>query len=121
MELRKIKTIVARLLKENEGLRGNDDLFYLEVLRKTHPYWNSGRITTNIENMPIGEFFSERKNMKMPSFESVRRSRAKIMEEHPELKPCEKVQKGREVQREKYCDMATNWKGLQIKAKGGLI
>jgi hypothetical protein len=51
--------------------------------------------------------------MKLPSFESVRRSRAKIMEEHPELKPCEQVQKGREIQREKYYDLATNWKDLK--------
>ena len=113
MELKDTKTLVENLLREYPALRGNDDVLYLEVLRKTHPYWNSGRITTNIENMPIGEFFSERKNMKLPSFESVRRSRAKIMEEHPELKPSEKVQKGREIQREKYYDMAKNWESLK--------
>ena len=113
MELKQLKGFVEYLLREYPALRGNDDVLYLEVLRRVHPYWNNGRITTNIENMPIGEFFSERRNMKLPSFESVRRSRAKIMEEHPELKPCEKVQKGREIQREKYHDMATNWKGLK--------
>ena len=75
MELKDTKTLVENLLREYPALRGNDDVLYLEVLRKVHPYWNSGRITTNIENMPIGEFFSERKNMKLPSFESVRRSR----------------------------------------------
>ena len=108
MEIKDTKAFVEYLLREYPALRGNDDLLYLEVLRRVHPYWNNGRITTNIENMPIGEFFSERKNMKLPSFESVRRSRAKIMEEHPELKPCEKVQKGREEQREKFYKMATN-------------
>ena len=113
MELKQLKAFVEYLLREYPALRGNDDLLYLEVLRRVHPYWNNGRITTNIENMPIGEFFAERKNMKLPSFESVRRSRAKIMEEHPELKPSEKVQKEREIQREKYYDMATNWKGLK--------
>lgn len=113
MELKQLKGFVEYLLREYPALRANDDMLYLEVLRKVHPSWNSGRITTNIENMPIGEFFSERRNMKLPSFESVRRSRAKIMEEHPELKPCEKVQKGREIQREKYYDMATDWKNLK--------
>ena len=113
MELKATKDLVELLLREYPALRANDDLLYLEVLRKVPPHWNSGRITTNIENMPIGEFFSERKNMKLPSFESVRRSRAKIMEEHPELKPCEKVQKGRQIQREKYYDLATNWKNLK--------
>lgn len=113
MDLKNTKDLVEQLLRDYPALRANDDVLYLEVLRKVHPYWNSGRITTNIENMPIGEFFSERKNMKLPSFESVRRSRAKIMEEHPELKPSEKEQKGREIQREKYYDMATNWKDLK--------
>ena len=113
MELKQLKGFVEYLLREYPALRENDDVLYLEVLRRVHPSWNNGRITTNIENMPIGEFFSERRNMKLPSFESVRRNRAKIMEEHPELKPCEKVQKGREIQRDKYHDMYSNWKNLK--------
>ena len=113
MELKQLKGFGEYLLREYPALRENDDVLYLEVLRRVHPYWISGRITTIIENMPIGEFFSERKNMKLPSFESVRRSRAKIMEEHPELKPCEQVQKGREIQREKYHDMYSKWKNLK--------
>lgn len=107
MEIKDTKAFVEYLLREYPALRESDDELYLEVLRRVHPSWNNGRITTNIENMPIGEFFSERKNMKLPSFESVRRSRAKIMEEHPELKPCEAVQKGREEQRERFYKMAT--------------
>lgn len=113
MELKKIKELVTKMLEEREELRGNDDLLYLEVIKKVHPAWNNGRITTNVENMTIGEFFKNRKTAGLPNLESVRRSRAKIMEEHPELKPCEKVQKGREIQREKYYDMATNWENLK--------
>jgi len=113
MELKDTKELVENLLREYPALRGNDDVLYLEVLRKFCPHWNNSRINTNIENVSIGEFFAERKKRKLPSFESVRRSRAKIMEEYPELKPCEKVQKGREIQRGKYYDMATNWKDLK--------
>ena len=113
MELKDTKTLVENLLREYPDLRGNDDLLYLEVLKKVHPHWSNARITTDIQNISIGEFFTMRKSAKLPNFESVRRSRAKIMEEHPELKPCEKVQKGREIQREKYYDMATNWKNLK--------
>lgn len=108
MELKDTKTLVENLLREYPALRGNDDVLYLEVLRKFSPHWNNSRINTNIENVSIGEFFAERKKRKLPSFESVRRSRAKIMEEHPELKPCEKVQKAREEQRERFYKMATN-------------
>lgn len=107
MELKDTKTLVENLLREYPALRGNDDVLYLEVLRKFSPHWNNSRINTNIENVSIGEFFAERKKRKLPSFESVRRSRAKIMEEHPELKPCEVVQKGREEQRERFYKMAT--------------
>ncbi len=113
MELRETKKLVEQLLREVPALRADDDLLFLEVLKKFSPHWNNSRINTNIENVSIGEFFAERKKRKLPSFESVRRSRAKIMEEHPELKPCEKVQEGREIQREKYYDMATNCKDLK--------
>ena len=102
MELKDTKTLVENLLREYPALRGNDDLLYLEVLRKTHPYWNSGRITTNVENMPIGEFFAERRNMRLPSFESVSRCRRKAQEENPELKPIEPVQIGREKKRDEF-------------------
>ena len=102
MELKDTKTLVENLLREYPALRGNDDVLYLEVLRKVHPYWNNGRITTNIENMPIGEFFAERRNLKLPSYEGVRRSRAKVMAEHPDLKPSEKIQKARKAQEEVY-------------------
>ena len=107
MEIKDTKAFVEYLLREYPALRGNDDVLYLEVLRKVHPYWNNGRITTNIENMPIGEFLSVRKNMKLPSFESVRRSRSKIMEEHPELRPAERVQESRKRQEEKFYKFAT--------------
>ena len=51
MDLKKIKDIVIEALKQNEEMRENDDLLYLEVLKKIHPHWNNGRITTNIENI----------------------------------------------------------------------
>ena len=107
MELKQLKDFVEYLLREYPALRGNDDVLYLEVLRKTHPYWNSGRITTNIENMPIGEFFSARKNMKLPTFESVSRCRRKAQEEINGLKPCERVQENRKRQEERFYNFAT--------------
>lgn len=107
MELKQLKGFVKYLLREYPALRGNDDVLYLEVLRRVHPYWNNGRITTNIENMPIGEFFSERKNMKLPTFESVSRCRRKAQEEHPELRPAERVQESRKRQEEKFYKFAT--------------
>ena len=109
MELKKIKDLVIETLKQGETFRENDDQLYYAIIVKIMPETESGLIG----DMPIRCFFANRKRLGLPSFESVRRSRAKIMEEHPELKPCEKVQKGREIQREKYYDMAKNWKDLK--------
>ena len=107
MEIIKIYDLVKKLLKEKEELRGNDDLLYLTVLRVVHPYWDNGRINTDIENAPIGEFFKMRKSLKLPTFESVTRCRRKVQEENAELKPCEWVQESRKRQEEKFYKFAT--------------
>ena len=108
MELKKIKELVTKLLSEKPELRASDDLLYLEVLKKVHPHWSNARITTNIENISIGEFFTMRKSAKLPNFESVRRSRQKAQEEHPELKPCEKVLEARKRNEENFYNFAVN-------------
>lgn len=97
MELKTIKEIVIKLLEENEALRGDDDLLYLEVLKKNY---------INVHNTSLQEFFTNRKRKGLPSFESIRRSRQKAQEENPALKPCEEIQKGREKQREKFYDFS---------------
>ena len=109
MELKKIKDLVIETLKQGETFRESDDELYFAVCVKV----NSRISDRLLSDMTVGEFFANSKKLGLPSFESVRRNRAKIMEEHPELKPCEKVQKGREIQREKYYDMAKNWKDLK--------
>lgn len=106
MELNILKDLVTALLQENEKLRGNDDLLYLSVIQNIHPYWNNGSITTNIQNITIGEFFTSRKSLNLPTFESVTRCRRKVQEESPALKPCEAIQKGREKQEEKFYDFS---------------
>lgn len=102
MEIIKLYDLVKKLLQEKEELRGDDDLLYLTVIRIVHPYWNNGRITTDIENATIGEFFTSRKSAKLPTFESVTRCRRKAQEEHPELKPCKKVQEARRTKQDEF-------------------
>lgn len=104
MEIIKLYDLVKKLLQEKEELRGDDDLLYLTVIRIVHPYWNNGRITTDIENATIGEFFTSRKSAKLPTFESVTRCRRKVQEEFPDLRPPKKVQEARRVQEEKFYD-----------------
>lgn len=102
MELKDLKTLVIEALKQDESFRENDDLLYLEILKKVHPYWNNGSIATNIEKVSIGEFFKARKNVKLPTYESVSRCRRKAQEENPALKPVEPVQIGREKKRDEF-------------------
>lgn len=108
MELKKIKELIAELLKKDEDLRGNDDLLYLAVIKTVHPSWNNGTITTNIQNMTIGEFFSCRKKLNLPNFETVRRTRQKAQEENESLRPCEEVQKARKEAEENFYNFAKN-------------
>ncbi len=102
MELKKIKDLVFETLKQGEVFRENDDKLYLAICVKVFSY-NDRCLTT----MTVGEFFTNRKRLGLPSFESVRRSRQKVMEEHPELKPCEKVLEARKKQEEKFYKFAT--------------
>lgn len=104
MELKKIKDIVIEALKQNEEMRGNDDLLYFTVLIKI----NSRTGSKNISDMTIGEFFTQRKMLGLPSFESVRRSRQKAQEENKNLRPSEKVQKARKIQEENFYKFAKN-------------
>lgn len=102
MEIIKLYDLVKKLLQEKEELRGDDDLLYLTVIRIVHPYWNNGRITTDIENATIGEFFTSRKSVKLPTFESVTRCRRKVQEEKPDLRPCKKVQEARRMKQDEF-------------------
>lgn len=109
MEIIKLYDLVKKLLQEKEELRGDDDLLYLSVIRIVHPYWNNGRITTDIENAAIGEFFTSRKSAKLPTFESVTRCRRKVQEERPDLRPSKKIQEARTRREEEFY----NWSKLK--------
>ena len=103
MELKKIKDLVFETLREGETFRENDDLLYMNVCIKVFSH-NDRCLTT----MTVGDFFTNRKRYGLPSFESVRRSRQKVMEEHPEMKPCEKVLEARKRNEENFYKFATN-------------
>lgn len=76
-DLLQVKRRVEMILEENPATRDSDDLLYLEVIRKAAP---------EAEHLSVGCFFRNRKNLEVPSFESVRRTRQKTQAERPELK-----------------------------------
>lgn len=93
MEIRKIETIVLQVMKKYPETRNDDFLLIYSVYRELN------------ENLAIMERFSEvminHKKYHLPSFHSITRSRRKIFEKYPELKP-EKVTKKRKEAEEEY-------------------
>lgn len=103
MELKQLKEIVIETLKQGETFRENDDQLYLAVCIKIF----SKKDLRNISEMSVGEFFTCRKRYGLPTYESVSRCRRKAQEEHPELRPAERVQESRKRQEEKFYNFAT--------------
>ena len=101
MELKQLKDLVTETLKQGESFRENDDLLYLTICVKL--FSNRGSIT----NMTVSEFFTCRKRYGLPTYESVSRCRRKAQEENPALRPREAIQKGREIQQERFYNFAT--------------
>lgn len=86
MKLKSVKKIVLDLLVYHPEFRNNDDVLYLAVINRLNPA---------LTNITLAEFLQIRKKNNIPSFESVRRSRALIQSENEKLKPCEVVQQHR--------------------------
>lgn len=103
MELKQLKDIVIETLKQGETFRENDDELYFAVCVKVNSRISDRLLT----DMTVGEFFGNRKRYGLPTFESVSRCRRKAQEENPALRPREAIQKGREVQQERFYNFAT--------------
>ena len=99
MELKNLSKIVIETLKQFDFTRGDDDLLYLNVLVKL-----DGKRPTEdlIVDMRLADFFTNRKRYGFPSFESVSRCRRKAQEEHPDLRPCEKIQEARRTKQDEF-------------------
>ncbi len=103
MELKQLKDIVIETLKQGETFRENDDELYFAVCVKVNSRISDRLLT----NMTVGEFFGNRKKYGLPTYESVSRCRRKAQEENPALRPREAIQKGREIQQDRFYNFAT--------------
>lgn len=86
------KEIVRKILEEVPEARGNDNILFSEFVKGYCPEIAPELIA------PVAIAFSEWKGF---SFESLRRSRQKIQQEHPELKPDARIVKNRELLQER--------------------
>ena len=82
-----------------EDLRARDDDVYLYI--KICNHFNADAL-----DKPFGQVLSCLKDYNLPPFETVRRSRQKNQEYHPELSASEEVKKLRDKTRKKYTEYA---------------
>lgn len=80
-----IENIVLEVLKENEEARNDDMKLYLLVCEKVNPFPSCD---LDIGSYSFASVMCHYRELKLPHFESVRRSRAKIQSEIPELAGC---------------------------------
>lgn len=77
-DIKKVKDVVREILVENEEARESDDLLYLLVCQEM--------CEKNLYKISFADAFLNRKELNLPPFESVRRSRQKWQEDCPILR-----------------------------------
>ena len=97
-KLKNTELVVEKILDANVAARGNDDILYLNVCEH---YLNGA------SEMRLKDFLNARNQTKCPSFVTVTRTRRKIFEKRPELKPKDMTQFRADAVHE-YVDYALN-------------
>lgn len=97
--------LVKAILEQDKRCRNSDSFLYFKVLSVV-----ASRKGVNLEDMSVPYFLLHLHGTEFPPFESVRRSRQKVQEHHPELSACEAVAEYR----------AENEKAVREYARGGV-
>ncbi len=97
MKLRNTKALVKSILEQNEATRNSDMILYYEVCR----HLNKAALLVD-----FGWAITHLEELKLPPFESVRRSRQKVQEECPYLAADDMVQVYRAENEQEYIDFA---------------
>lgn len=94
--MRNLKTIegkVKAILQKDEEARNDDMLLYLKVCNSC---------LKNTGAMPFAEVMAQYKNLGLPNFESVGRTRRKLQAKYPELAGNVRVKKLRKTREQAY-------------------
>jgi hypothetical protein len=81
-KLYETKALVKQVLEENERTRNSDNELYVEICYRVNP---------SVMRLPFEDVIGNLASFGLPPFESVRRSRQKLQEERPDLRPCDEV------------------------------
>ena len=100
--LKKIEDRVISILKTNVDARSDDMMSYLLVCNSFYSNENS------VGKMPFEVVMKNYKELELPHFESVRRTRAKIQSEHPELACSPECRKARKRMQHLYSNYVMN-------------
>ena len=92
-EISGTKALVKRILENYPQTRNSDMALYIKVMEI---------LNKNALDKPIIEVFMNLKELGLPCFETVRRSRQWIQANFPELKACDIVQDFRTAREEEY-------------------
>lgn len=91
-----------RILKTNVDARSDDMMLFLLVCNSFYSNENS------VGKMPFEVVMKNYKELELPHFESVRRTRAKIQSEHPELACSPECRKARKRMQHLYSNYVMN-------------
>lgn len=93
--------LVHEILKAEPECRNSDNILYLRVIQII-----GKQNGIDVNNMSVPSLFRNMAAMKLPAFETVRRTRQKIQECNPELRAVDTVEAYRSVLEEEYKDYA---------------
>jgi hypothetical protein len=89
--------LVKAILEEDKQARNSDSFLYLKVLEHI-----SQKEGFAINHMTVPYFLENMKEYGFPGFETVRRTRQKVQQHHPELAACDKVKGMRMIEETEF-------------------
>ena len=87
LELKNTTTLVKSLLEQDKQCRNSDSVLYFKVLSVV-----GKQKGIELEKMTVPYFLLNLHGADFPGFETVRRTRQKLQQHHPELCACEAVE-----------------------------
>lgn len=87
LDLKNTTALVKSILEQDKQCRNSDSLLYLKVLSVV-----GKQKGIDLEKMSVPYFLLNLHGAGFPGFETVRRTRQKIQQHHPDLAACEAVE-----------------------------
>ena len=96
-ELKNTTALVKSILEQDKQCRNSDSFLYLKVLSTA-----AKQKGIDLEKMTVPYFLLNLHGAGLPGFETVRRTRQKLQQHHPELAACEAVEGFRAVNEQEF-------------------